>query len=210
MEGRSQPTGRYFIHRIRSLEMETTTNHIKKLNSFFELYKQMHAQKLILAYQGDISQGLTKAFSALAVDSLSKENEDDRVKNRVFHVIVEALQNLSKHSYDHDSGAPARPGSGMLFLAKLDNCYLLTTGNAIQKDKRPEIENMLTMINGLNEDELKELYKKQLRDSRLSDKGGAGLGFIDMAKKTKSKIEFEFIEINDKTEFFLYQIQIKK
>jgi len=181
-----------------------------KITAAYELYKLMHKERLILAYQGDVSQELTKAFSALATDSLNKEHEDENVKRRVFHVIIEALQNLSKHSYDAATGDPAAPGTGLLLLAKLDDCYLLTTGNAVLKEKKVELEGMLNHINSLTDEELKDYYKKQLRENRLSDKGGAGLGFIDMAKKTKSKIPFQFINISDKMEFFIYQVIIKK
>lgn len=181
-----------------------------KIDAAFELYRLMYKERLILAYQGDVTQELTKAFSALATDSLEKEQADETVKRRVFHVIVEALQNLSKHSYDSSTGDPAAPGTGLLLLARLDDCYLLTTGNAVLKDKKEGLESMLNKINNMNEEELKEYYKKVLRENRLSEKGGAGLGFIDMAKKTKSKIPFQFIDLNDKTDFFIYQVQIKK
>ena len=69
---------------------------------------------------------------------------------------------------------------------------------------------MLEKINNMTLDEVKQLYKTVLRESRLSDKGGAGLGFIDMVKKTKSKIPYEFIPLNDVVDFFIYQVIIKK
>jgi len=190
--------------------METMINTKERIRSAYELYKLMYEKRLILAYEGDVSQELTKAFSALAEENLNKEREDDRVKRQVFHVIIESLQNLSKHSYDHITGDPARPGTGLLLLARLDECYTLTTGNAIRRENVDDMKRFLDKINEMDEPELKEYYKKQLKENRLSDKGGAGLGFIDMAKKTRSKIEYDFVEINDTVAFFIYQVNIKR
>lgn len=190
--------------------MEMMTDTKERIRSAYELYKLMYERRLILAYEGDVSQDLTKAFSALAEENLNKEHEDDRVKRQVFHVIIESLQNLSKHSYDHITGDPAKPGTGLLLLARLDDSYVLTTGNAIRKENVDDMKHFLDKINDMDELELKEFYKKQLKENRLSEKGGAGLGFIDMAKKTRSKIAYDFVQINDTVEFFIYQVHIKR
>lgn len=187
--------------------MTETSNGIR---SAYNLYKLMYDNRLILAYEGDVTQELTKAFSALAEENLNKKQEDDRVKRQVFHVMIESLQNMSKHSYDHITGDPAKPGTGLLLLACFDDHYVLTTGNAVRKENTPDMRNILNTINAMGEEELKEYYKKTLKENRLSDKGGAGLGFIDMAKKTRSKIEYDFIEVNDTVEFFIYQVKIKR
>jgi len=71
-----------------------------KLLSAYELHKLIHQKPLILAYHGDVTQELIKAFFSLAKEKLNKENEDNRVKRQVFHVIIESLHNLSKYSYN--------------------------------------------------------------------------------------------------------------
>ena len=44
---------------------------------------------------------------------------------------------------------------------------------------------------------IKEEYKKMVKESRISENGGEGLGLIDMIKKTKNKLKYHFEEIND-------------
>ena len=53
---------------------------------------------------------------------------------------------------------------------------------------------MLDHINSLDLDGIKALYKEKIKASRLSETGGAGLGFIDMVKKTKNKLVYSFKE----------------
>jgi hypothetical protein len=38
--------------------------------------------------------------------------------------------------------------------------------------------------------------------STISEVGGAGLGFIDMARKSENKLSYSFDKINDRISFF--------
>jgi len=69
---------------------------------------------------------------------------------------------------------------------------------------------MLEEINSLDKEGLKQLYKKQMREGRLSDKGGAGLGFIDIARKTGNKLEYHFLPIDETSSFFLLSSSISR
>ena len=44
----------------------------------------------------------------------------------------------------------------------------------------------------------------------ISDKGGAGLGFLDMAKKTGTKFEYYFEPLDDEKCFFILTIRVAK
>ena len=69
---------------------------------------------------------------------------------------------------------------------------------------------MLEKINSLDKDGLKMLYKQQIKEGRLSNKGGAGLGFIDIAKKTGNKLYYNFLSINDEYSFFVFTSKISR
>jgi hypothetical protein len=63
----------------------------------------------------------------------------------------------------------------------------------------------------LNADELKDLYKQARLNSRISDVGGAGLGFIDVARKTENKLDFGFYDIDSANyKYFTLKTQINK
>ena len=73
-----------------------------------------------------------------------------------------------------------------------------------------ELTEMLDHINSLDKDGLKELYKNQMKEGRLSEKGGAGLGFIDIARKTGNKLEFHFLPIDEGSSFFLLTSSVSR
>ena len=60
----------------------------------------------------------------------------------------------------------------------------------------------------MTKDELKSLYKLILNNQEFSNKGGGGLGMIDMARKTGSKLDYAFFEIDDSNSFYTFDIEI--
>jgi len=57
---------------------------------------------------------------------------------------------------------------------------------------------------------LKELYKEIIKNTTISEKGGAGLGFVDMARKSGGKLEFEFPEMNTEYCFFCLKVNVPR
>jgi len=68
----------------------------------------------------------------------------------------------------------------------------------------------LEHINGLDKDGLKELYKEIIKNTTISEKGGAGLGFVDMARKSGGKLQFEFPEMNADYCFFCLKVNVPR
>jgi hypothetical protein len=184
--------------------------HQKHLKFAYNFHEMMEENNLMLAYEGEMSQQLTKAFSSLAEMNLEKGEESGNVRRRVFHIMVECLQNVAKHTDDPDSGENVIPGSGIILVGKQEGQYTITTGNVIAQDKVAFVLELIEKINLMDKDEIKKFYKNTLRSGALSDKAGAGLGFIDMVKKTGNKINYTVIPINDKTSFFLYKVEVSR
>jgi hypothetical protein len=88
--------------------------------------------------------------------------------------------------------------------------YVVTTGNVIANEKVPELQRLLSNINTMDKEGLKDLYKTQIREGRISEKGGAGLGFIDIARKTGNPLTFNFLDINENFSFFVLTSKISR
>jgi len=170
----------------------------------------MTKNNLHLLYEGEINQSITKTFTALAEQNLIDDNEDPKVVRNVYHVMVECLQNIYKHN---DPGAGNKPGKrsyGIILVGQLENGYVVSTGNSINKSKEAVLMKILDNINSLNTSELNDLYKNQMKNGHISEKGGAGLGFIDISRKTGSKLEYKFESIDEKNTFFILKTYIAK
>lgn len=179
------------------------------LEFVYDFYLKMKTQEVNLVYEGEITHQITKAFTSLTESKMLRDEEPNSVQKKVFHVMVECLQNISKHADGHGDETN-NEGRGIFMVSKGEDEYSVTTGNTIPNEKIEELKSMLENINSLDKIGLKKLYKQQIREGRLSEKGGAGLGFIDIAKKTGKKLHYHFLTIDENNSFFVLTSTISR
>ncbi len=179
------------------------------MNFIYDLHRTMMSQKLILVYQGDFTQESTKSILAMAERNLDSSGEEGNIKRKVFNVMVEALQNIAKHSDELVEGQ-MRSHAAIFLIGKEDNRYTIMSGNPIRKANVAGLEQKLNQINGLDKEGLKELYKEIIKNTTISEKGGAGLGFVDMARKSGEKLAFDFPEMSAEYCFFCLTVHVPR
>ena len=89
-----------------------------------------------------------------------------------------------------------------------EELYSIYTGNFVKNSRIQFLTDRVEQLNAMSVEELKELYKMILNNEEFSDKGGGGLGMIDVARKTGSKMEYSFNEFSDEYSFFCLNINI--
>jgi hypothetical protein len=190
--------------------MTDTNDKQSSLDFVYDFYVKMKKNRINLAYEGEITHQITKAFTSLTENNMALDDDPNTVQKKVFHVMVECLQNISKHAENRHSVITSKDGRGIFMVSKGEHEYNVTTGNIIRNDKVPELKKMLENINSLDKEGLKNLYKQQMREGRLSEKGGAGLGFIDIVRKTGEKLIFSFLDIDESNSFFVLTSTISR
>ncbi len=174
------------------------------MSFIYDLHRTMMSRSLILAYQGDVTQETTKSILTMAERSLEASEGDVTIKRKVFNVMVESLQNIVRHNERPPKGAhPA-----IFLIGREGNSYAVMSGNPVSKKRVPSLKSALERVNSLDQEGLKDLYKNAIQDATISDKGGAGLGFIDMARKSGEKLSFEFPEMSASYCFFCLKINV--
>jgi hypothetical protein len=179
------------------------------MNFIYDLHRTMMSQKLILVYQGDFTQETTKSILAMAERNIDSSGEESNIKRKVFNVMVEALQNIVKHSDELVDGT-MRSHAAIFLIGREANRYTIMSGNPIRKENVAGLDKKLQQINGLDKDGLKDLYKEIIKNTTISEKGGAGLGFVDMARKSGGKLEFEFPEMSSEYCFFCLKVNVPR
>ena len=173
----------------------------------FDLHKLMVKQQLILVYEGEFTQEITKSVLSMAERNLESVGEEEGIRRKVFNVMVECLQNICKHT-DQFMEQNNERDSAVFIIGKESSEYSIISGNSIQNENIANLEEKLKLINSLDKEGLKALYKEIISNSELSEKGGAGLGFVDMARKSGHKLEFSFDPIDKDYSFFALKVKI--
>jgi hypothetical protein len=179
------------------------------MNFIYDLHRTMMSQKLILVYQGDFTQETTKSILAMAERNIDSSGEESNIKRKVFNVMVESLQNIVKHSDELVDGQ-TRSHAAIFLIGREANRYTIMSGNPIRKANVEKLQGSLEKINALDKEGLKELYKEIIKNTTISEKGGAGLGFVDMARKSGGKLEFEFPEMSADYAFFCLKVNVPR
>jgi hypothetical protein len=131
--------------------------------------------------------------------------ENGKIVKITVHVLVEALQNVFHHGDPDESGNPKM----MCLSLSIEKIGIIfTIGNFIHSAKLQVVKDRIDQINALSKDELKTLSKLILSNQEFSEKGGGGLGLIDIARKTGTKIEYNFVPINENLYFYILKITI--
>ena len=175
----------------------------------YDLHQTMLKEQLILVYEGEFTQEITKSVLSMAERNMDSMGEESSIKRKVFNVMVECLQNIVKHA---DEGGPniTRRNAAIFIIGKLEDFYSITSGNLIANEQIDGLTERLDKINSLDRDGLKALYKEIIKNSEISDKGGAGLGFVDMARKSGRPLEYSFRKVDDNSSFFSLKTTIAR
>lgn len=174
----------------------------------YELHKSMVNHDLILVYEGEFTQEITKSVLAMAERNMDSSGEESAIKRKVFNVMVECLQNVVKHADQLNNNNPNH--NAVFMVGKHEEQYTIISGNPIKDENIHIVKDKIEQINGLDKDGLKQLYKEIIKSTEISEKGGAGLGFVDMARKSGQPLEYDFEKMDNGLSFFALKSCIKR
>lgn len=137
-------------------------------------------------------------------DIIKIYSEDDPIlmmnKQKVSYLIIEAFQNVIRYS-------KTKKNNDFFSFRKIEENYFITTQNKIDNESLFELKNRIDNLNLKTQEELKEIYRYTLTNNEFSNQGGAGLGFIEMLRKSKQKIEYFFEKNCDNEISFYFKIK---
>lgn len=173
-------------------------------NFVFDLFKLFEKFTLTYVYRGIFDPSLTDKILALAETNMNLIGEVSKTQKRVYFVMVESLQNITRHQ----DVAQSKDNQAIFVVQNKDGKYGMASGNVIENEHIDSLQQKLDKINSLDADALKTYYKDVLENSGLSEKGGAGLGLIEIARRSGSKLYYSFKTISDKLSYFYFKTKI--
>lgn len=186
--------------------MKDNNKNGKELSEFYHLMKK---NEVIMVYEGEFSQEATKSFLSMTESTFQSSKVSEVIIKKIYNIMMEALQNICKHEFKIETVDHEKTSS--IFIISENNAeYQIITGNAINKDILLTIKNKIDNVNSLDQEGLKALYKEARLNSTISEVGGAGLGFIDIARKSGNPILYHFSKINNTIYYFTQMVTVTK
>lgn len=181
---------------------------IKHTEKFGNIPMVLDSQKEeILSYSGPLKYDTIGEL----INNLKKKVPGLNLKLVVYKklllVMIESLENILKYNENFDANSFIRTHYSQKFKIERNNerYFLISTNVVLNKDV-PRLKEKITQVNSLDSEGLKKLYKSTITNGRFSRKGGAGLGFIEMAKISTEKIQFSFKKID--SEYSYYELTV--
>lgn len=179
------------------------------MQDIYNLYKTMERDNIMLSFKGLVTSDLLTSVLNIMESKMEHMDESPKVRKKVYNVLVECLQNLYHHADNEAIQKDELASDAALFtISKVGDEYLIKTGNYISVDSAPILKSKLDTINSMDKEELKAYYQDVLSNGERSDKGTAGLGMIDIARKSGNKLAYSFLEVDSRNSFFCLTIKI--
>jgi len=169
-------------------------------------YQQLQSKNILLSYKGSVDHGLLDCLLKITEDKLSGFERKRSLKKKVYTIVVEVLQNIYHH---FDPGTLHENFDSIAFvIGKGQEGYSIMAGNYAKKETIGELKQKIDEINTLSADQIKARYREQLDCEGFTDKGGAGLGILYIARKSGERIEYEIHQDGQDVPFFSLKIKV--
>ncbi len=179
----------------------------ENLSLAYQFIQELNNMDYEYIYRGEFTKSIVSNIIAMTSHSIETQDYTPTIKKRVFFILVECLQNIAKHQDKLPYDLEYEPA--IVIIQKRDMRYYITTGNVIENDHVDDLKHKLEKINNMDSKQLKAYYNDLLVNMEVSEKGGAGLGLISMARKTiDNKLYYDFQKLNDELSFFYLRTEV--
>ena len=184
--------------------------------SLFELRGTLAQEGIMFAYCGYITESVRTAVGDALKQKLAFEDTNTKTVRSVFAVFVEQMQNIIRYSAEKvPPEARARGGEppeelrfGVLTIGQQDGDYIVRSGNLVHQADVERIRARLARIQIMDKEQLKAFYKEQLRSEVDEHSKGAGIGFVEIARRASRPIRFDFTPVDAEHAFFALEASI--
>lgn len=165
------------------------------------LLKELSVDRTILVkHFGDLAQESISSLEGQVESSIIENAIAKGPLRKIFFISVETLQNMLIHGHKNLDGQQR----SFFILTKDDTKVDMISANLISNKAVPILEKQIETINDFEDPAaLKQYYMEHLENNQLSEKGGAGLGFITIAMKSGNKLKVSFEKIDENYSLFL-------
>lgn len=173
------------------------------IQNLIDVHENFNKNNYNLSFKGDFDQ--ENLLSLLSI--LKSGMGETKTRIKLYGVMVELLQNIVKHA-DNKEGYTGWK-AGVFYIKEHVDRFSLMAGNYIDKTKASALAERIERIDSMDSAGLTKEYNKILFNFN-NDPVSTGLGFIDIRRKSGSKIEYSIVDAGNGRDFFMAKIDVMK
>lgn len=167
-------------------------------------------REVIIHFKGQLHFDIIGELIHMLKDKMRVHKISYAVYKKILMLMIELLENIIRYQENYEGNSYILQNYPPEFLINYkDNTYYIESSNAILKSDKTLLEKRLKELNTLDKDSIRELYKATITNGKFSEKGGAGLGIIEMAKMSDEKLTYEFSDIDKNFAYYKLKLVVK-
>jgi hypothetical protein len=168
----------------------------------FELREHFNRSQILLCFNGPVSRSLIEEIGNALKNYLHADQAQPSAAMDVFATYVEMTQNIRHYAMGH--GYDEIDSSAIVVVAREGEAhYVVQAGNLVEKMDGQALLAKVNELAKMDKIELKAAYKTQLHQPRSAEAvSGAGLGLIDVARKSSQPLSATLTDSADGRTFF--------
>lgn len=137
---------------------------------------------VVFSHHGPMDRAQLENLVAQAETHSLAATDAVAVRKRLFNILVEGLENVHNHT------PPEMAESGFALLFRAEDGYRLLLGNALHSAQAAQLSHRVGILNEMDEADLREHHLRLLANEGRTERGGAGLGLLTIARKSSGPI----------------------
>jgi len=185
------------------------------LYDIMKYHKLMEDDNICLIYNGPVWADGIEGMAEKLQKRLEYDAIPENVAQSIFSVFIEQMNNIllhsaEKESLDHPIDGTLEISKGIFILGiQEDKTYIIQSGNVVTTEDAESLKSHIDHLNTLDKQELRKFYREQIKfvNSNPNSKG-AGIGMIEIARRTSSKIGYDILPIEEGSWYFTIYVTI--
>ena len=166
------------------------------------LRTHFNRNRILLCFNGPISRSLIEEIGNALKNYLQAENAQPTAAMDVFSIYIEMTQNIRHYAQSRGYG-DLDSAATVIVARDAEERYLVQAGNIVETADGEALLARVEALASMDKAQLKAAYKTQLRLPRDAEATtGAGLGLIDVARKSSLPLKSSLSPIDEKRAFF--------
>lgn len=167
-------------------------------------------RKTLLTYRGPLNFNTIDWLLTRFKFAAQEQEIAFKLYKRLISVMIEALENVTKYSEQFECDRDFENKHCPTFSISRNDRYIeLVTSNPVRNRDIDSLKFKIDRVNNKTREELRELYKITITNGQFTSKGGAGLGFIEMAKTSGKNLQYKFKRVSDNYSIYTFKVRFE-
>nr|WP_320115866.1 SiaB family protein kinase [uncultured Desulfuromonas sp.] len=167
----------------------------------YELRDEFDKSGILICFNGPFHHSIMQEIGTAMRNHLAEENIAQEALMDVFAVYIEMAQNVSNYITFRQIARP-EAASSIITISRSGEGYQVSSGNIVLNEDVETLCRRVDEVNAMTRSEIRSAYKKQMRRDVPPDALGAGLGLLEIAKRSSEKMTYAVKILDAGSTFF--------